>query len=691
MFTKKKNHLYQQILQNDERACQIRTSTGEILFTNIKGTRLFGLDNDPFSFLESYKKGPDVKELLKAYQQNCAFSRTIHLPDKTFEVQIQPLDSGTFIAVLDKTSAQEVYQTLEAQLDVLSEMIRHLPTPVFLADTSGVILYANTACTNELKTELVDLVSKNYKTLFHSETPAGWEILPILAAQENMVLATKKLKVNKNVSQDENVSPIPTVSINQKTKKITGVNPAFSKIFDQKISNLIDQDFTLLWDTTSQEQITKYWKKISEDLTNVSIELTNPESGNTYRTLWKKNQEDISCFLVDITPRKKLEAQLSQDQKMQAIGQLTGGIAHDFNNILTAIIGFSDLLLEKHPVGDASFSDIMQIKGNAQKAASLVRQLLTFSRKTPIQSKLISVHDTFVDLTPLLQRSLAPFCSLKLNVKKHLGCLKLDPNQLTQIMLNLAVNSKDAMKQGGIFQVNVTHEELKKSKILGTNTLPAGDYIKICATDTGSGIPKDILPHIFDPFFTTKEKSQESGTGLGLSTVYGIINSVGGFIDVDSEENVGTTFTIYLPRFEKPQIPEIQTPPSVPNIFFQNTSGTIILADDEDGIRMVVKRALTVKGFHVIECRNAQEAINAVQEHPEAKLLITDMVMPAMDGEHLIQSAKELNINLKCILMSGYSAEYERHESDKNLPFTFISKPFVLTDMLATIQKVLKS
>ena len=275
-------------------------------------------------------------------------------------------------------------------------------------------------------------------------------------------------------------------------------------------------------------------------------------------------------------------------------------------------------------------------------------------------------------------------------MKKNLGCIRLDPNQLTQILLNLAVNAKDAMSNGGILKLTVSHEQVKKARNFANTILPCGDYIKITASDSGNGIPADILPHIFDPFFTTKEKSQESGTGLGLSTVYGIINSAGGFIGVNSEPNIGTTFTIFLPRFEEDktalQIPKA----SIPHIFLPNKNNKVVLADDEDGIRMVIKRALTVKGFDVIECQNATQAIAAIQENPDIQLLITDMVMPGMDGEHLIQSAKELNNNIKAILMSGYSHEFERHTANTPLPFTFLTKPFALDDLLSTIQKILK-
>ena len=395
-------------------------------------------------------------------------------------------------------------------------------------------------------------------------------------------------------------------------------------------------------------------------------------------------------LLLDTSDRKNLENQFSHAQKMQAIGQLAGGIAHDFNNLLTAIIGFTDLLLQKHPAGDDSFTDLMQIKGNATRAGALVGQLLTFSRKTPVQNRYISVHDAFVDLTALLERALAPHCVLKMDFSRHLGCIQMDSNQLTQIFLNLAVNAKDAMKQGGVFTVTLTKERVKKAKQCGLDTLPAGDYIKITATDTGTGIKADVLPHIFEPFFTTKKKSAESGTGLGLSTVYGIIHSAGGFIKADSVPNVGTTFTIYLPRFDNIETEITPAPQEIQNVFLPPATDPILLVDDEDGIRAVTARALKTKGFEVIECANAEQALAVLNKHTPVQLLLTDMVMPGIDGETLIHKVKKIYPSLPCLLMSGYSDAFEKHTSDTFKDFDFISKPFTLADLLSKVKEILE-
>lgn len=690
MFKKRRRYLYKQILAADDRACQVRSFDNRLLYTNPKAASILGLQTDPFINFRNDKENQTLEELTDAYQNHLSFQTLIKKDQNIYDIRLIPIDKAILIIVNDKTATNQTYQVLETQLDVLSEMIRQMTVPIFLADHQENILYANPIFLQQSYLELPQIIGKNYISIFHTKNPNGWDIIPMKAGDENLILGIKKLKLAEQVSSDVDNLPVPAAIIDIQNWKILGINRAFSTTFDKDPVDLIGMDFMKLWNTESQKILHDIYPQLTLKKNNLTRDLTTLSSEYHFRAMWGYQDEHLVCFLFDITPRKKLELQLIQDQKMQALGQLTGGIAHDFNNILTAIIGFSDLLLQKYTPEDPSFSDIMQIKGNAQKAASLVGRLLTFSRKTPIQTKLISVHDALVDLTPLLQRSLAPISSLKLDAKKNLGCIRLDPNQLTQILLNLSVNAKDAMPKGGILKISVNREQVKKSRNFANTVLPSGDYIKIVASDNGEGIPTDILPHIFEPFFSTKEKSQESGTGLGLSTVYGIITSAGGFIGVDSEPNVGTTFTIFLPRFEEDKSALKIPQKSIPHIFLPNKNNKIVLADDEDGIRLVIKRALTVKGFDVIECQNATQAITAIQENSDVQLLITDMVMPGMDGEHLIQAAKALNNNIKAILMSGYSHEFERHTANAPLPFTFLTKPFALDELLSTIQKVLK-
>jgi len=261
---------------------------------------------------------------------------------------------------------------------------------------------------------------------------------------------------------------------------------------------------------------------------------------------------------------------------------------------------------------------------------------------------------------------------------------------LTQVFLNFAVNAKDAMPNGGELKISTTKETIKKARPCGNDMMPAGSYIKIMVTDTGAGIAPDVLPHIFDPFFTTKKKSNQSGTGLGLSTVYGIIHSAGGFIKVDSVQNVGTTFTVYLPRFDEKERPTTPVTPEIQNVFLPTPKAPILLVDDEEAVRTVAARGLEFKGFEVIQVPNAEEALKLLKGNTSFQLLITDMVMPGMDGEHLIQEVQKEYPELPCLLMSGYSNSFEKHTSDNAKNFDFIAKPFVLADLLTKVKEILE-
>lgn len=260
--------------------------------------------------------------------------------------------------------------------------------------------------------------------------------------------------------------------------------------------------------------------------------------------------DGLVIYLIDATKQKSLEQQFAQAQKMQAIGQLAGGVAHDFNNLLTAMIGFCDLLLQRHGVGDPSFSDLTQIKQNANRAAGLVRQLLAFSRKQPLKPKLIDITEKFTELSLMLKRILGEQIILKFYHSNELGFVRVDPTQFSQVILNLAINAKDAMDGHGTININTHVETLAEPYQFGADTIKPGEFVVIDVIDTGCGIPPENLNRIFDPFFSTKQNVVGSGTGLGLAMVYGIVRQTEGFIKVDSIVGRGTTFSVYLPRFE---------------------------------------------------------------------------------------------------------------------------------------------
>ncbi|MDE3116831.1 MAG: response regulator, partial [Pseudomonadota bacterium] len=359
-------------------------------------------------------------------------------------------------------------------------------------------------------------------------------------------------------------------------------------------------------------------------------------------------------YLIDISAQKALETKFAQSQKMQAVGQLAGGVAHDFNNLLTVIIGNCEFLLMRHPAGDPSFKEINEVQQNALRAANLVRQLLAFSRKQTLQPKVLALRDVLGELAMMLQRLLREGVALKVEPSNGLWPVHADEAQITSAIINLVVNARDAMPQGGTVSIRTANEHVPAPVPIDTAIMPAGDYVRIEVADTGTGIPKEHLGKIFDPFFTTKPTGQ--GTGLGLATVYGIVKQTGGFITVESEVGKGTTFRIYLPRF-KGEIAAIAGPERAAP---RDVTGqdTILLVEDEDAVRSFAARALKLRGYNVLEASGGEEALEFVRDHGGAiQLLVTDVVMPNMDGPTLVRNVRRLIPDIRVIFMSGYAED----------------------------------
>jgi two-component system cell cycle sensor histidine kinase/response regulator CckA len=403
-------------------------------------------------------------------------------------------------------------------------------------------------------------------------------------------------------------------------------------------------------------------------------------------------QAGVMLHLADTTEQKNLELQFAQSQKMQAVGQLAGGIAHDFNNLLTAMIGFCDLLLLRHQAGDPSFADLMQIKQNANRAASLVRQLLAFSRRQTLQPKVLALTDVLADLTNLLRRLIGENIELNMVPSRNLGLVKVDQGQMEQVIINLAVNARDAMAGGGKLTIrtsNLTHDAKDKTR---PKLLAPGDYVLIEVGDSGTGIEKDLQGKIFEPFFSTKEVG--AGTGLGLSTVYGIVKQTGGYVFVESEPGEGANFSIYLPRYIAPPdaVAEIPAPAKTPATQDLTGKGTILLVEDEDGVRVFGARALRNKGYTVIEANSGEAALAVMDSFDgDIDLLITDVVMPQMDGATLIERVRADHPDFKVILISGYAEDSFRERLAATEDVTFLPKPFSLIQLAGVVKTVIEA
>jgi two-component system cell cycle sensor histidine kinase/response regulator CckA len=409
----------------------------------------------------------------------------------------------------------------------------------------------------------------------------------------------------------------------------------------------------------------------------------------------ERETEAAIVYMLETTERRTLENQINQSQKMDMVGQLAGGIAHDFNNVLSAIMMANDFLLNAHKPTDPSFQDIMQIKQNATRAAALVRQLLAFSRKQTLRPQVLDIGDVLSDLDVMLKRLLGEKVKPEVVYGRDLWPIKADLSQLEQVIVNLAVNARDAMPDGGKLTVRTANVSAQEAEKLSYKGMPAADYVRIDVIDTGTGIPSDIVDKIFEPFFSTKEVGK--GTGLGLSTVYGIVKQTGGFVYVDSEAGEGTSFRIFLPRYHAEQeLPEAvgdgaAKGPAEPKRAADLTGqGTILLVEDEDGLRSLNARGLRSRGYSVIEASNGIEAMEALeQKNGAVDLVVSDVVMPEMDGPTLLREMRTRNPNLKIIFVSGYAEDAFEKSLPENEQFAFLAKPFALSALVEKVKQTM--
>ncbi len=407
----------------------------------------------------------------------------------------------------------------------------------------------------------------------------------------------------------------------------------------------------------------------------------------------------VLLSLADSSEETQLKRQVAQATKMQAVGQLAGGVAHDFNNVLTAIIGTCDLMLLRHTPGDSDYDDIQQIRANSNRAAALTRQLLAFSRQQTLRPEILQLPDVVSEVGPLISRLLGEKITYYVQHDRDLGPVRADPQQLEQVIMNLAVNARDAIQSNGkgTGRISLLTRSVKANQVVkfGSEVLPSADYTVLIVQDTGGGIPDQVLPKLFEPFFTTKELGK--GTGLGLSTAYGIVKQSGGFIFADNVKDsggkpIGARFTIYFP-VHRGEVPKRAEPAKAEPSSDWSVGGKILLVEDEDMVRAVAERALARAGYQITACADGEEGLATIAKGESFDLVVSDVVMPGMDGPAMVRAIRQQRPEIPVLFMSGYAEENLRKDID--IPdMHFIAKPFsvqAISDKVGAVMQLAKT
>lgn len=669
-------------------------------------------NNDQWPMLKRWIEELHRGELLVRFSQNNNEKQRILLArvmpqEESFAIQ------SLFISFEDVTTLFEDTQNLQNDYENLEKFIDKAPFGVFYLNRARQVIAANQTLCDWLKQTKEEIINSRVEHIIdgiedwqaakiktvqikpfkYSPFKAIW-FPPTLASATGASILCKIDGMNLNestINSSEETfikASIPAVII-QKSGEIISFNQAFQVLIENVLphqSVTKNTSFLVLLSQSSQTQLTDALKV--RDFLPVELALQGVKTHCiAYLSQIDEEKDEYLLQLMDISQQKRLEQQFIQSQKMQAVGQLAGGIAHDFNNLLTAMIGFCDLLLQRYMPNDPSYLDVSQIKQNANRAANLVRQLLAFSRQQTLQPRIVNITDALAELSALLRRLIGAKIDLDVIHGRDIWPVKVDISQFEQVIINLAVNSRDAMLDGGKLSIKTNNLNNKKPIQVGHETMPIGDFVVIEVIDSGTGIPEENLEHIFEPFFSTKEVG--AGTGLGLATVYGIVKQTGGFIFVESEISKGTTFRICLPRYSGPI--EASTATGETHRGDLSGSGTVLLVEDEDAVRMFSARALREKGYQVIEACNGEVALETIHQGVHFDVLVTDVVMPQMDGPELNRKVREIIPNLKTIFISGYAEDAFRKNLGDDTNIHFLPKPFTLKDLAAKVKDVLSN
>ncbi len=683
------------------------------------------------TLLQTAQNGtPDVRELFSKYEDN----------ERWLLINAQPVagyPGYVHWRIDDVTQQHTVDRAIREEREKLIDFTDNAPVGFFSVDESGRFVFANATFARWVGEDLRALLSygklhtflvtppkdaKPYDLVGDGTVRQVVEIKmkgpggqPFLASVNQIIVfeddgsvrtravvrdltAEREMRKALQASEDRfqrffEEAPLGIIQING-DGVVTECNHAFADLMGNQISAIQQTKFEELLSEQDHEKVMLEIGRIGNDDHRSSLEISlitkrgHPVMVQMYARKFK-GSDSTALHFIDVTEKKSLEAQFVQSQKMQAIGQLAGGVAHDFNNLLTAIIGYCDLLQLRHKPGDPSFADIKQVEQNAQRAAALVKQLLAFSRQQTLQPKLHDITEILTEVSILLRRLLGVNIELDVVHGNELALVRVDERQLEQVLINLAVNARDAMENSGRLEIKTENFSNDKAIELASEELSAGDWVRIIVTDTGCGISDENLARIFEPFFTTKKVGE--GTGLGLATVYGIIRQTGGFMDVNSTLDQGTSFIIYLPQARESDEEAASLAKESHDETPSDLTGSevILLVEDEASVRTFSQRALSNKGYEVLAAESGEAAWEMFEsgEVDRLDLMVTDVVMPGMDGPSLVKKVHEKYPDLKVIFMSGYTEDKLKDEGTGAIHF--LPKPFTLKQLAAKVKEVL--
>jgi two-component system cell cycle sensor histidine kinase/response regulator CckA len=681
-------------------------------------------------------------------------------------IRVRPLGEGkreqrmTVWSLADVTRELERHENVFQELQHAIDYLDHAPAGFFSAEGSGNIVYLNATLANwldhdlaqvgsgglkledivagegtalltmlaavpgDVKTEIldIDLKTRSGRTvparLFHKVafgadgTPGASRTLVLNRARDDGTDPQRAAEVRFTRFFQNTPMAIATVD---RRGRIADSNARFARLFHPLLRAEGERSILAVVAERDRGALEAAIRKAADGQGEIEpVDAAIDGMGERFATFFvtateeegEREREAAIVYALETTQQRTLETQLNQQQKMETIGRLAGNIAHDFNNLLNVITIATDFLLSAHKATDPSFQDIMQIKQTANRAATLVRQLLAFSRKQTLRPQVISLRDVIEDLAIVVLRRLIGE-NVKLDVVhgRDVWPVKADIAQFEQVIINLAVNARDAMPHGGRLSLrtsNVIADDGVRQRFKG---MPLGEYVLVEVEDTGTGIAPEIIDKIFDPFYTTKEIGK--GTGLGLSTVYGIIKQTGGFVYVDSEVGTGTTFRIFLPRYipaaddvQAPQLPETTAPAIAGAISAADEMrgaaadltghGTILLVEDEDVLRTFNARGLRSRGYTVLEAANGVEALEELaKQEGKVDLVVSDVVMPEMDGPTLMKELRQRDPEIKIIFVSGYAEDAFEKSLPDTTDFEFLPKPFTLKQLVSKVKETM--